>query len=436
MEISNNIPPKIQIQNLPQTTSSLSFKGYTHLPKDVFTSSVTNGQSLIKHFLGAIGLGSTFKANESKSQKHLEKVLQELYNFKGDNVDFAQLTFKRLKEHFGLTKVLTKELSISENIDNITVGYTIGAQFNWLNGAFNFNKGTLQKQTKDEILASMRHELEHYLQYEKIVRAENIGIDKLIELFATQQLKFMKEDYFEAGCTDKLKFIEDTAFINMIKKQIDKSFWVNVVKKRGVIKSGTPEAKEAENNLKAILAYPRNLNHSYAKSKIKNGSYDFTRCYKNEKYDYNYSSNHLETEAKAKEQEIQGRYLDLEAHYTGHRRQIVEEYKDFSAQRYEAIKQFDKIFDDKFGQYNLPNNFRSFVYDEVRARIGEENPDLDILSKLKLAPQKLSELDRKSVLNIIDIYVKLFKDGEINMRSQEQIEKVNKFIEEYKMGNS
>lgn len=436
MEISNNIQTNFKTSNLPRITSRFSFKGYTHLPKDIFASSIPAKKGLIKSFIGAIGLGSIIKANEAKSPKHLEKLFQELYDFKGDNVDFAQLTFKRLKEHFGLTKVLAKELSISENIDKITVGHNIGAQFGWLNGSFNFNKETLQKRTKDQILASMRHELEHYLQYEKIVRAKNIGIDKLMGLFAKQQLKFMKEDYFEAGCADNLKFIKDEVFIDMVKKQINRNFWIDIVKKRGVIKSGTLEAMEAENNLNAVLNYPRNLNHSYVKSKIKNGLYDFTKCYKHEKYDYKYAINHMETEANIKGREIQEKYLDFEAHHTGHRRQIVEEYKEFSAQRYGAIKQFDKTLDERFGKYNLPKNFRAFIYDEVRARIGDENPDLDILPKLKLAPQKLSELDRKSVLNIIDIYSKLFKDGEINMRSQEEIEKVNKFIEGYKMENS
>lgn len=436
MEISNNIQKKIQISNLPLTTSSLSFKGYAHLPKDIFASSIPSKQGRIRSFLGAIGLGSIIKTNEAKPNNHLEKLFQELYDFKGDNVDFAQLTFKRLKEHLGLAKVLSEELLISENIDKITVGHNIVAQFSWLNGAFNINRETLQKQTKDEILASMRHELEHYLQYEKIIRAKNIGINKLMELFAKQQLKYMKEDYFEAGRTDNLKFIEDEEFVNMVKKQINRGFWVDVVKKRGTIKSRTSEAKEAEKNLNAVLDYPRNLNSTYAKSKIKNSSYDFTKCYKNEKYDYDYSINPLETKANTKGREIQKKYLDFEYQITGNRRQVVEEHKEFSAKRYDAIEQFDKIFDDKFGRHNLPINFRSFVYDEVRAKIGYENPDLDILSKLKLAPQKLSESYRGFILYISDLYMDLYKNGEINMRSQKEIDSVNKFIEEYKMRNS
>lgn len=434
MKISNNILFANDQFNKNQP-SPIGFQGrlcLPKIPKDIFASSKPNKQSWVKSFFEIFGLDGIFGAKKTCSEQSLEKIFQELYDFQGDNVDFAQLTFKRLKEHLGLAKVLPKELSISENIDKITVGHKIGAQFSWLNGSFNFNRETLQKQTKDEILASMRHELEHYLQYEKIVRAKNIGIDKLMELFAKQQLKYMKEDYFEAGCADNIKGIEDEVFINLVKKQINRDFWIDVVKKRGVIKPETTEAKEAENNLKAVLDYPRNLNHTYAQSKIKNSSYDFTICYKNEKYDYDYSINPLETEANQKEREIQEKYLDFESQITGNRRQIVEEYKEFSAQRYEAIKQFDKIFDDKFGKHNLPINFRSFVYDVVRAKIGDENPNLDILSKLKLAPQKLSESYRGFMLYISDLYTDLYKNGEINMRSQQEIDCVNKFIEEYK----
>lgn len=436
MKVSNNIQTVSKISNPPLITSQPSFKGYTHFPKDIFTSSMTKKQGLLKSFLGAIGLGSIIKANEAKSQKELEKIFQELYDFKGDNVDFAKLAFKKIKTYLGLEEILDKDL-ISRNIPTHPGCLPTSAGFDWRKCEFVINEEGCKSETKDSILCSISHELEHYLQYEKIMRFKKIGVDKFAELYAQFEMAIYKQDFFEANLNELLSKEGEEYLLNTMQGTINKEVWKDIVNKRGIIKSKSG-LQQAQQYLEAHFAYPNYDNYArnyldYMKEPY-DTSYDFFKdLYKTEKAELKYYTNKLEMEAKKAGANIQDAYLKFVSKATGEpfiKNSDQEDFDKLNIPRMTAIKDFDEIFEQKFGKYNLPENFKAFIYAQIKIECNLNAQDG--LSLLKLVPQRMKEIDKNFMLKRTQMYEYLLNEGIVNLRSQDEIDRFNRFIQEYK----
>lgn len=433
MEVSNNIQnSKNQFQ--VQKTSPVSFQARLSLPKtpkDIFIYSNSNKQNLVKSFWGIIGLGGIIGTQKANSSKHLEKIFKELYDFKGDNVDFAQLAFKKIKKHLGLNGALSIKMIVTDVPTD-----TAAAAFDWRTGIFSIDKPYCQESTKDDILNSVRHELEHYLQYEGIIRTENIGLEKFLKLNAEKDLNGYKEDFFEARMP-KEYYRTDEKFIDDTNKTIYKQFWQRVIKKRGIIKVGTPEAQQASKNLNASLIYPRKSDYVKNYCSRNNIPYEvphrFDSMYKTDKYHYQYITNPLEIGARHAGENLQEQYLDWKLKMTKIPHSINEELievQKFKQLQIDSMEQFENAFEKKFAGYTLPENFKGYMYFKAMIKDSESNPD--ILSNIKAIPQNMHEMDRGSILNSLELYEFMLQGGHVNLRSQEEIDNVTKFIQEYR----
>lgn len=435
MKINNNILikyPNYKFSSL--NTSKVSFQAHLKLPNSGQNASKSG---FIKFFISAVGLNRIIGTKKSNS---LGRIFQKLYDFKGDNVDFAQLAFNKIAKYLGLKSLLPKKIIVTDALNE-----TGAATFRWRTGEFTIDKTSCQEATKASILNSIRHELEHYLQYEKIIRAEGIGIEKISKLEAEKELKNYKGDFFEAHIPEEYlpekRYRSDEGFINVINNAINKKFWQKVIKKRGIIKSGTSDAKKALEYLNAHLIYPRKNNYAQNYCKTINMPYEvphgFNSIYKKDKYHYQYVTNPLEVDARKTGKDIQEQYLDFESRITDNPRYIDEEAVEvqrIDQLQLDSIKQFDDVFEQKFGKYNLPENFKGYMYFQALSK--DSSSTQNILDAIKAAPQNIKEMDKKSILPFLDLYEFILKRGDIRLRSQDEIDKVNRFIQEYRAENA
>lgn len=429
MQVSNKIYNinRVSVNQIPNSQVRCILTTPT---TDIFVSSNQNKSNCIKsNSINFCGLAKPVKTNS------LEKIFQELYDFKGNNEDFAQLTFKRLKEHLGLKNVLTKDLVIEDIMP--TAGRNNEGEFQWRTGEFSLNRSSLQGETKVSILGSIRHELEHYLQQEKIMRSEDIGIEKFLELDSQKELQKCKNDFFEAGISYSC-LGSDEEFIKHVQSGASKDFWQNVIKKRGIIKSGSYESKKAFEYLKAHLEYPLDRDNAKAfldfiEMPFKEPDYQlWVKDYKDEKSRYKYYTNLLETEAFKVEKNIQRKYLQFESKLTGKPFVISNEFEEFNKRRLNNFKCFENAFDQKISA-NLPENFRGFIYETLIQKLVDEGKSS---IKYKDIARQSMEIDRAFILEKINLYEYLLKNSKINMYSQEEIDAVNKFIQEYKVSEN
>lgn len=431
MQISNNI---YKSNNSPFKNLRENYQK-TYLPSfqtDTFIASKEN-KSNIKE----VNFGGTIhhlKANP------LERIFRELYEFNGDNIDFAQFAFNRLKKHLELDGVLPKNILVIDDPDGKRA-----AAFRWRTGEFIIDEKYCQESNKGSIINSIRHELEHYLQYEKIVRAKDIGPEKLIKLDAEKELEYYKGDFFEAQIPEEHlpeePYRSDANFIKVLSNAVDKKFWQKVRRKRGVIKPGTADAQRALRYLNAFLAYPRKDNYAQNFCRTHNITYTvpegFASMYKKHKYHYLYVTNPLEVDAYKVGNDIQEQYLEFESRTTGKPRSINKELIEVQRMdqiQLDAIKQFDEVFEEKFGEYNLPDDFKGYMYFHV---MGNENStNQDMLDIIKAIPQNMKKMEKPAILKLLKLYEFVLSEDVVRLRSQEEIDSVSKFIQKYRAANT
>ncbi|MDD3436393.1 MAG: hypothetical protein PHC64_04480 [Candidatus Gastranaerophilales bacterium] len=394
----------------------------TDIKTDTFMSSKHNNSNI--GLVNFCGLAHPLKINS------LEKMFQELYEFNGDNVEFAQLAFRKVRDYLGLADVFTKDLSIVDLSRPNASKRTI-AKFFWFSGDMGLDEEALKTSSRASILGYIRHEFEHYLQNEKMMRSEDIGIERFIELDNQKALKAHKEALFEAQMPSK-SCMSDEEFIEFKTSRIDRDFWGNVIAKRGVIKSGTPEADEALKYLDAHLSYPEDAPYieyynEFCDIPLKHPDYlMFIKPYRDEKNHYDYYTSILETNARNVENDIRKQYQEFVAKKTGQQSPTVEEKEPFNLQELIKIKRFDEIFEQKFGKYNLPENFKAYMYTLIGYDVHYDTSEIN---------NKLLNLTREDILSKLDLYEIFLEKGQVNMRSQEELDCVNRFITEYRTEN-
>lgn len=425
MQVSNNI----QSVNSFNYQNNLRQKYLTktciaNIKTDSFTHSVYNNSNI--GVINFCGLTPSLKINP------LDKMFQELYEFNGDNVEFAKLAFRKVRNHLGLKDVFTKDLSIVD-LDRPNESKRTIAKFLWFSGDLGLDEEALKTSKKADILGEIRHEFEHYLQHEKMMRSEDIGIEKFIEFDNNKTLKNHNEALFEAQMLGE-EGINGEDFLKLKSELYDIDFWRQVVAKRGTIKSGTSEAEEALRCFDAERLYPDDAPYvEYYNDgcgvPLKNPDYlMFIKPYRNEKNNYEYYTSILETNARDAENAIKKQYQEFIASKTGQKLTAEEEKEPFNLKQLIKIKEFDEIFAQKFGKYNLPENFKAYLY----TLIGCDVPHFDASG----INNKFENSDKDYILNKLSLYKIFFEQGQVNMRSQDEVDRVNKFIEEYKMKNS
>lgn len=423
MQVFNNIYNISSVNHLKNLREKHQINHYlTNIQADTFTSSKHNNSNI--GLINFCGLAHPLKIDP------LEKMFQELYEFNGNNVEFAKLSFRKVRDYLGLTDVFTKDLSII-NLPQRD-GTTALAESLWWSGDIGLDEEVLKTSTKDSILDSIRHEFEHYLQHEKMMRSEDIGIEKFIELDNQKELCKHSADLFEAQMTDE-RCMNDGEFLEWKNSIVDRDFWQNVIAKRGIIKSDTPESREALSYLNASLKYPNKhsyveLYHNLDGIPIKNPKYlMFIDQYRNAKIDFDYYTSILETNARNVGSEIKKQYQEFIYRKTGQNISTAKEKEPFNLEELTKIKRFDEIFEQKFGQYNLPENFKAFMHAVIGCDAHHNTTEIN---------NKLLNADKDYILFQLNLYEGFLKKGQINMRSQEEIDRVNKFIQEYRLENA
>lgn len=127
-------------------------------------------------------------------------------------------------------------------------------------------------ELQGDLLAILRHELEHFIQYTDIARTEGLGIDAICKANAKSGLRALKMDRercikiyhkpFEEMTESEDEILQN--FYNRSKAEINTTFYEKVIQKKGIIKKGTPEFNKATEYLKAEEVY------TYVKYKEKN----------------------------------------------------------------------------------------------------------------------------------------------------------------------
>lgn len=173
--------------------------------------------------------------------------------------EFFKTYYKLLAKLLGY-KDCAPKLIFKNNKDSI-----VAASFKQFLGEIEFDISDMinGEQLYTNILSTLRHELEHFIQFTTIARTEGLGTDAICKANAKAVIRGMKMD--KERCLEiwgkpfeEISMGEDEMFqkcYDDYKSEINTVFYEKVIKEKGIILKGTPEAKKAEKYLNAIANY-------------------------------------------------------------------------------------------------------------------------------------------------------------------------------------
>lgn len=192
---------------------------------------------------------------EGKLSNEYKNIFVKVRHLQGE--DFAKRSYELIAEHLGY-KGCSPQLRIYNSPTKLT------NNFEDLACVVNLNKVRLDKESKPKIMASIRHELEHFIQASDIVRTEGQGIDALVNAKVSSLIKAVKTH--KDICLDVLKkpieAVSEKELIELeksyrikYKRGVNTTIYNNVIKNKGIIKAGTPEAKKVDEYVNSLANY-------------------------------------------------------------------------------------------------------------------------------------------------------------------------------------
>jgi len=313
------------------------------------------------NFTGGINKISVVKSNT------LEPLLRDLIDFKGDNIEFAKHTFSKMKKYFGYEDVMVDNFKI---VDECKSGID-GAAFNCRSGDFEMDKESCLSLSRPEIVSVLGHEFEHFFQFDRMFRSEEIGIEKYLKEETLNIVNKVDSEFYVAGIEvtpeEKQKSIDIDKSIELM----NMDFWNKIIRKKGIIKKGTLEAKQAKEELEALMSYKPYLNmekYTEAPNFPKLQGTIYYDYHKIGDYDY-YWNNPMEIGARKAEKSWLDTYLNVSKEPYTPSPQIVK-----NSDMYASIERFMGTIKEKFESNDLPNRFKADVYDEIVSELQEKNP--------------------------------------------------------------
>lgn len=380
------------------------------------------------NFTGAINRLKLVKENP------LESLFRDLIDFKGDNIEFAKHTFNKYKKHFGYEDLIADNLEIVSKEQNL--GF--GARFMFRTGEFQMNKRACLALSRCEIASVLRHEFEHFFQFGRMFRSEEIGIGK----------------YLREESKNIVKSVEDEAYIlgeeipqNVRQRSIDSNlqdfsimnmnFWNKIIDNKGILKKDTVEAKQAKKEFEDLMGYESYIDVTSLKKYS-----GLPRLQETIYYDAhgigaadNYWNNPLEIEARKVEKSFLKTYLKFSKESYTPNNQIV-----WDQEKFKGIDELIKAFKEKFKNNHLPHRFKADVYDEIVSKFLKENSgDLYVIDCIKEASKEIRALTAEEISLKLLNFKKLIKKGDIRLYSKEETDNfmdwVNEFADKRKVEN-
>lgn len=362
-----------------------------------------------------------------KNPNSLDSLIRSLIDFKGDNFEFAQYAFEKMKTHFGYGDLMHDNFKFVDRCD----GQNFAAKFDFTTGGFKFVKSACKMLKKAEIAMTLRHEFEHFLQYDRMFRSEDIGIDKYIRAERIEISKHIKKLAYIVG--EEIAPEERPHPTNPYAARyatMNMAFWNKIIESKGLLKKDSAEAKQAMTEFESLMAHKRYVDVSSLEK-----CSDFPKLQKTEYYDEhgigeldNYYRSPIEIGARKAENEFLNRYVELSKKpYTPHK-QI-----DYDKNKFDAIEEFMNASGSKYGNNNLPDRFKAYIYDGITDRYLQKHPfeDLSILDCLKEVAKQIRAWSKSEAKDKLLGFKKLIDEGLIRLNSQEETDEFMKFAENY-----
>ena len=149
----------------------------------------------------AIGLAIWKKKKAiNEVPKDLKNLFKSIKNKKGK--EFVDEAYNGLVKHMGLEDIAPKGVEITKNPDRAFNRIMGGYTFN--DNKISYTQGFINKLSKSQQVSLLRHELEHCSQYNKILRTEGLGAEKLAETLVEKSVstpnffgKIYKDEVFK-----------------------------------------------------------------------------------------------------------------------------------------------------------------------------------------------------------------------------------------------
>lgn len=163
--------------------------------------------------------------------------------------EFMQTAYDLIGESLGYSKKLLPKLKILPSY-NTSLGNN-AAITNFLQGTISIKKNI---ESKVHIIGSLRHELEHFMQYDMVLRTEGLGLDKIVGAIVSCAIRSTK---FSGAVTTL-----GPNYYGHVYNSVNKIFINNLIKEKGIIPENSEQGKKAKEYLKAFNEYidPDNSN--------------------------------------------------------------------------------------------------------------------------------------------------------------------------------
>lgn len=400
--------------------NSLASKGKSAPYQNNAITQIENPFANHLNFTGGINKLSVLKTNS------LESLLHDLTGFKGDNVEFAKHTFDKFKKHFGYEDLMADNLQMVDRAKN----ESFVARFNDRTGEFQMDKQTCLSISRGEIASVLRHEFEHFFQFGRMFRSEEIGIEKYLKEETISIVKKVdKEAYIlgeEINPQERQKYL-DSSSVDVSMMNMD--FWTKIIARKGILKKDTAEAVQAKEEFEALMEYKPYINASELKDYSGLPKFQETIYYDAHEIGVmdNYWNNPIEIGARKEEKFLLESYLKLTKEpYTPHPL-MVEDQGTFG-----GINRLMNTFQEKFKSNNLPDRFKAFVYDGIVSKfLKDSNRNPYVKDCIQEASKTIKGLSESEVKIELITFKKMMEKGYMRLSSKEETDDFMKLVSEF-----
>lgn len=355
----------------------------------------------------------------------LDSLIRSLIDFKGDNFEFAKHAFDKIKNHFGYGDLMHDN---SRFVDQCELENT-GAEFNFRTGEFQMENDACSNLSRPEIASVFWHEFEHFLQFDRMFRTKEIGIGGFLRASAMHLANAVNSKAYIKGKTlnpEKIQRAIDV--VSDPTKNMNLDFWNSIIEAKGLLKKDSPEAKQA------MEEFERSMSHkTYIDASCFDLDSDLPLFQASRYYDvhelgtmYNYYTDPLEIEARKVEEEFLDRYVELSNESFTPNEGLASTLESFK-----AIEEFMHLAGSKYGNNNLPDRFKAYIYDEIVEGYAKKSPNMLVVDCIKEANRRIKDWSTEEARNNLFKFRQRLDGGVIRLNSQQETDDFMKFADAY-----
>lgn len=358
----------------------------------------------------------------------LDSLIRSLIDFKGDNFEFAKHAFDKMKSHFGYEDLMHDNFRFVDTCG----GGDFEARFNWKSGEFQMDREACLVLSRCEIASSLRHEFEHFFQFERMLRSEEVGLNGLLKEERARVVKVTDSECYILGL--KVDPSETQELLNSYHdnlKYINVKFWREIVNSKGMLRKNTTEAKQAKAEFEGLAAVKPYIKLTNPEDKRIQPLFQESIYYDlhdiGDKYEY--WTHPIEVLARKVEKEFLDKYVKL-----SNQPYIPCKSTVLSEKYFKAIEDFMNSVGSKFGTNNLPYRFKAYIYDAEVHEFLKENPKYtkkDVLACIKGACKRVRALTKKKARVKLLSFKNWLHEGKMRLNSQEETDDFMEFADAY-----